>query len=155
MVSELEPRLRLLAAAGSREGLGARAGREEWGRMIHPSPHFLPNWVPSPRSRGRENPSRSRVGCCCCCLSPALGACLAARVCASTHPTPLAQRNATRRMPLLLPLLAASEQAPPPGLPGGIWAFLRLPEAAGAPASLESRELVARHGYSTPFLRPR
>lgn len=43
MESELEPRLRLLAAVGSREGVGARAEREEWGWMIHSSPRFLPS----------------------------------------------------------------------------------------------------------------
>lgn len=88
--------------------------------------------MPSPRSRGRENPSRSRVGC--CCLSPALGACLPALVCASTHP-PLAQSTAEDAPS---PSAAGSEQAPPPGLPRGVWAFLQLPEAAGAPVSLES-----------------
>lgn len=43
METELKPRLRLQAAVGSREGVGARAEREEWGGMIHSSPRFLPS----------------------------------------------------------------------------------------------------------------
>lgn len=120
---ELEQRLRLRAAAGFSEGW-AQAEKEKWGGMIHPFPpptraSFCAR-MQSPRSRGRENPSRSRVGC-CCCLSPAL----AFQLWSARRPTPSSA--------------AGIEPAPPLSLPGGFWAFLQPSEAAGAPASLVFR----------------
>lgn len=120
----------------------AQAESEKWGGMIHPFPPPPPTLpselrVQSPRSRGRENPSRLRVGCCCCCLSPEFGACLPALVCAPTHP-------------LLLPLLASSQHLPR-AFPEAFGLFSSPQKQLERPHLWALGKMVVCHGYSVPL----